>query len=247
MSELLIDLGNTRLKWRLVHHGLVQDFGAIPIRQLSLAQLHSRLPASFDTLFFASVANEKNTSLLESWAAENQVPYRRFSTQAHFKGLVNAYQDTLSLGVDRWLAMVAARQLTQEAVCVVDCGSAITFDYITAEGHHEGGYIIPGARLMVQSLTRDTANIHLSELEYSQRSDQANHLPGLNTFDAVSSGCNKMALHGVYALIKEAQLNGYDVLLCGGDGKLIANELGLTYIEGLVLDGVAEVAGLDKH
>lgn len=249
MSELLIDLGNTRLKWRLQHHGLVQSYGAMPTCSLSLEQLHACLPASFDALFLASVANREKNSLLETWLIEKQIPCNRFSTQASFKDLINAYRQPSLLGVDRWLAMVAARQLSQEAVCVVDCGSAITFDYIRADGRHEGGYIIPSAKLMVQALTRDTANINICAPKSNVASAdiQFSPLPGTSTFDAVSFGCHKMALHGVRALIKEAQLNGYGILLCGGDGEKIANELGLTYIEGLVLNGIAEVAELDKH
>ena len=103
MSELLIDLGNTRLKWRLQHHGLVLSYGAMPTCSLSLEQLHACLPASFDALFLASVANREKNSLLETWLIEKQIPCNRFSTQARFKDLINAYrQPSLNALEDRY-------------------------------------------------------------------------------------------------------------------------------------------------
>tara|TARA_B110000285_G_C14955042_1_gene528746 strand:- start:126 stop:539 length:414 start_codon:yes stop_codon:yes gene_type:complete len=137
--------------------------------------------------------------------------------------------------------MVAARQYTRSAVCVVDCGSAITFDYVSAGGCHEGSFIIPGARLMSQALTRDTAQINVTH----QAVDDLR--PGTSTSQAVLAGCYQMAHHGVCGLVREAQGRGYEILLCGGDGLAIANELGVTYVEELVLDGMAQLAGLQKH
>lgn len=245
MGNLLIDLGNTRLKWRLQQQGLVTCSGTLPMRTLSLAGLHGQLPEDVSSLFWASVASDKKSAILQTWALEKQIPCHQIFTQDNWQGLINGYQQAAQLGVDRWLAMVAARQLTHEAVCVVDCGSAITFDYVRADGCHEGGYIIPGARLMSQALTRDTANINVDDQKPVQASAEVQ--PGTDTFAAVFSGCNQMALHGVCGLVREAQLSGYDILVCGGDGIALADKLSLTYVEGLVLDGLAEVAELHKH
>jgi len=145
------------------------------------------------------------------------------------------------LGVDRWLAMIAARQHTCRAVCVVDCGSAITFDYVSAEGQHEGSYIMPGARLMGQALVRDTAQINVTHAVVDSTE------PGTATGPAVLAGCQQMVHYGVGGLVKDAQALGYEILLCGGDAMAIAEELELPYLEELVLDGLARVAGLVKH
>lgn len=241
MTDLLVDIGNTRLKWRLQEGGAVQRSGTMLVGNLSLAQLQASLPESAIGVYWASVAADEKGACIEAWARQGGMPCQQITTSAYWQGLTNGYLQTQQLGVDRWLAMVAARQCTQGAVCVVDCGSAITFDYICAQGFHEGSYITPGARLMSQSLVRDTAQINFAQ----QVVEDA--FPGTNTAQAVLAGCYQMAHHGTCTLVRNAQDRGYEILLCGGDGLAIANELGLTYVEELVLDGLANVAGLNKH
>ncbi|MDC9720289.1 MAG: type III pantothenate kinase [Gammaproteobacteria bacterium] len=238
MNVLLVDVGNTRLKWRLQDGGQVLRSGAMPLADLSSSQLARHLPAEVNHVYWASVASQDSGRCLEAWAKDRHCPCQQVTTQAHWSGLFNGYERPEQLGVDRWLAMVAARRRTNNAVCVVDCGSAITFDYVSAEGRHEGGYIIPGSQLMVQALLSDAAQI-----EFMQQSTDHHH-PGTTTAQAVLAGCGKMAIQGACDLVIEAQAQGYEILLCGGDGLAIANKLGLVYIEGLVLDGLAEVSGL---
>jgi len=241
MTDLLVDVGNTRLKWRLQQQGVVLCSGAILVCDLNLAQLQASLPESASVMYWASVGGDVQGLCVEAWAHDKNIPCHQITTQDRWQDLTNGYQQTQQLGVDRWLGMVAARQYTRSAVCVVDCGSAITFDYVSAEGCHEGSYIIPGARLMSQALTRDTAQINVTH----QAVDDLQ--PGTSTSQAVLAGCYQMAHHGVYGLVREAQGRGYEILLCGGDGLAIANELGVTYVEELVLDGMAQLAGLQKH
>jgi type III pantothenate kinase len=241
VTDLLLDVGNTRLKWRLQEHGVVQCSGAMLADSLSLSQLQAGLPESSSGVYWASVAGDEKGVCIETWARESGIPCQRITTLECWQGLINGYQQPQQLGVDRWLAMVAARQYTQSAVCVVDCGSAITLDYVSAQGLHEGSYITPGARLMSQSLVRDTAQISFAQQVVEDV------LPGTNTAQAVLAGCYQMAHHGTCGLVRNAQDRGYEILLCGGDGLAIANKLGLTYVEELVLDGLAKVVGLNKH
>jgi|TARA_B110001469_G_scaffold18849_1_gene19354 type III pantothenate kinase len=241
VTDLLVDCGNTRLKWRLQKHGVVQSSGAMSVNDVNLAQLQASLPNTVSALYWASVAGDELGLCIAAWAQQNNTPCQQITTQDHFHNLSNGYQHPQQLGVDRWLAMVAARQHTRKAVCVVDFGSAITFDYVNPEGQHEGSYIMPGARLMSQALTRDTAHIKVAYNAFE------NVQPGTGTVQAVLAGCYQMAHHGASGLIHAAQIRGYQILLCGGDGLALANELDLPYIEELVLDGLAQVAGLHKQ
>jgi len=241
MTDLLVDVGNTRLKWRLQQQGIVQSSGAMLVGDLSLAQLQACLPESANVMYWASVGGHAQGLCLEAWAHDKSILCHQMTTQECWQDLTNGYQQTQQLGVDRWLAMVGARQYTRSAVCVVDCGSAITFDYVSAEGCHEGSYIIPGARLMSQALTRDTAQINVTHEAVEDVQ------PGTTTTQAVLAGCYQMAHHGACGLAREAQDRGYEILLCGGDGLAIANVLGVTYVKELVLDGMAQLAGLHKH
>jgi len=245
VGSLLVDVGNTRLKWRFQQEGVVRCAGALPVHHLSLSLLREALPGNVARLFWSNVSSDDNGAIVRAWALEQQIPCKQISTQNNWQGLINGYEQAAQLGVDRWLAMIGARQRTPKAFCVVDCGSAITFDYVRIDGRHEGGYIIPGALLMSQSLVRDTANINISDEGVHCLSIKAQ--PGADTSAAVFAGCDQMVYHGVRGLISEAKLRGYEIILCGGDGIAIADKLNVTYVEGLVLDGLAQVAGLHKH
>lgn len=238
---LLVDIGNTRLKWRL--HKLdandqpipaVQQRGSIPIKELSVSALTQILPANAQSLWFASVAGEDTNSLLRTWAANHQLTYLQAHTRQHWQDLTNAYADVTRMGVDRWLAMVAVRQLNQVAVCVIDCGSATTVDFIAANGQHEGGYIIPGQRLMVQSLLLDTAQVDFVEQENKLQEG----VYGTNTAGAVMQGSKRMHQTGVGAIAEQALQAGYKVYATGGDGKFLAQNQTINYIDELVLDGL---------
>ena len=109
MSDLLIDIGNTRLKWRLQEQGLVQCAGVIPVTEVCLARLQSDMPSSVKQVCWASVAADAKGMCLEAWAGQNNIPCYRVITQESYQDLTNGYRQIENLGVDRWLAMVAAR------------------------------------------------------------------------------------------------------------------------------------------
>ncbi len=92
------------------------------------------------------------------------------------------YEDPSRLGVDRWLSVLAARQLSTGPLIVVGLGTAGTLDFVDAKGVHKGGFIVPGLRLMTEALFGGTADVHVA-FEAS-RSEE----PGTNTEDAVRRG-----------------------------------------------------------
>lgn len=116
-------------------------------------------------------------------------------------GLRNSYAEPERLGVDRWLAMLGARERVAGRLCVVDAGSALTLDIVAADGRHEGGYIIPGRRLMERALLFDTGRVRFAEdAGYSLE-------PGTSTAEAVR--------HGITA----AQVGALRTVLAAGDGS----------------------------
>lgn len=240
VTDVLIDIGNTRLKWRAQQQGALVGAGAMATGDISLAALDAQLPARVGQLAWASVAAPECGAVVEEWAATRNLQAYKAESQVQWQDLANGYEQPQQMGVDRWLAMVAARALSKAPLCVADCGSAITVDYIDASGQHQGSYIIPGQRLMVQALLRDTAQIQFSGVTV----DSA--VPGKNTAHAVLAGCGQMASYGLCGLLLEAQQAGYDIVLTGGDGEAPARALGATYSGDLVLDGLALVAGLTK-
>ena len=233
---LLIDIGNTRLKWRLqsfADSAQVMDRGELLTQAVTLSTLQQLLPINAAEVWFTSVAADTVNQCLRAWADDQGIPWRQAATQERWQDLANSYTDCSRMGVDRWLVMVAARYLTKQPVCVIDCGSASTLDYVAADGCHEGGFIIPGQRLMVQSLLQDTANIAFTEAEAD-----LSHGYGTSTAGAVMKGARAMHGAGVQALAEQALVDGYRVFATGGDGEFLAVIEGLEYVPEMVLDGL---------
>ena len=233
---LLVDIGNTRFKWRLqasVASSKAVARGSLSTAQLTAAQLQEQLPSGVEVCGLTSVASVKVNDMVLAWAQQQGIEVTQAQTQTQWQDLKNSYSDCSRMGVDRWLAMVAVRSLTRLPACVIDCGSASTVDFVAANGQHEGGYIIPGQRLMVQSLLQDTANIAFAEHE---REDVAGY--GTSTAGAVLKGAARMHEAGISAIANKALQGGYTVYATGGDGEFLANQQGIHFLDELVLDGL---------
>lgn len=142
---LLLDIGNTRLKWAVFEQGQLALGGAVihdgkPADALSALDLDEPL-----SIRVASVAGPANELALKKvcLARWQQVPqFARAESQRD--GLRNGYEQPQRLGVDRWMAMLAAWSAHRSACLVVDAGTALTVDAIDAGGRHLGGLIAAG-------------------------------------------------------------------------------------------------------
>lgn len=213
--RLLLDLGNTRLKWALMlqpggwlAHGALDwtaDLGDALTRALA------GLPSP-DMIVAASVVD----AACEASVAE--VIGRLFGreptwlrTPASACGVRNAYAEPQRLGVDRFLAMVAAFHDGYAPCIVAGAGTALTLDALTADGRHLGGLIAPGPQLMQRSLLDATARVRPE-----RPGDVVNFAD--NTADAVISGC----WHAAAALVERfasrmsPELGGAPKLVLGG-------------------------------
>jgi len=245
MSILLVDLGNSRLKWaRLASDGL-SGFSALLHRDQALPAVLNRHWGTLEKMqrvLVASVAAASVRTQLESWIAQHWACQAEFlSSPAHGSGLVNSYVDPARLGCDRWAAMVAARRRTESAFCVVDCGSAVTIDAVDESGRHLGGLILPGVRSMLESLGRNTP-LMLNEIEHLDKIRL-----GTSTEGAVQSGI----LGAISCLVNQTVSvqqslpdTGQRCFLTGGDAAYLAPLLNISYEyrANLVLEGLAILA-----
>jgi type III pantothenate kinase len=158
-------------------------------------------------------------------------------------GIRSAYAEPGKLGVDRWLAMIAAHDMVHGAVCVVSIGTAMTIDGLDAGGVHLGGLITPGPQLMVHSLLGGTSDI-AARAGAVQPTDA---LFATDTATAIHNG----ARHALAALIARAsqriaeQVNAQPILmLTGGATPLIETlvPLGRRVVPDLVLRGLVVLA-----
>jgi type III pantothenate kinase len=157
-----------------------------------------------------------------------------FETTAQCEGVINSYKDPSKMGADRWLASIAARHLYEDrAVCVADCGTAINIEFVNKDGLHEGGYIIPGVKLMQQSLLANTEYVRCMQGEEKLEK-------GIDTQSNVLNG----SLFTVVALLEKlqrevAQKNGL-IIITGGSSDLFIGRVkgeNVIFNRDLVLDG----------
>lgn len=234
--KLLIDAGNSRVKWA-VHDGrgwLAQD--AVEHGEIaSLAEVWRQWPIT--AAWGASVARDEVAKAL---AAAAPCPLRWVRAEAGFGDVRNAYRNPAEQGADRWLAVLAARQLHQGDVIVACAGTALTVEALTAEGEYLGGLIVPGLNLMLSSLARNTANLDRS-------AGVVTPFPQ-GTEDALASGAVYALTGAVEAQRRQLQARTgrapVRVLLTGGDAAKLAPWLAgpVEIVDNLVLLGLLRVA-----
>lgn len=234
MSEVrtfFFDAGNTRLKlWlcdgggRLLAEASVSHDGCF---ERALAALPGDFNEQPEALLGASVLGDAQDEEFAA-ACEKKWSLRpRFAlSQKEQLGISNAYgDDYYRLGVDRWLALLgcdAGTLAPGQKICVVDCGTAVTLDVLSANGMHEGGYIIPGLAMMRQALRQHTAKVRHEPLQ------NESIMPGKNTAEAVEHG----TLMAVVSLVEYlAASPGMAVVLTGGDASRIGRQLRCSYCE----------------
>ena len=157
MTALLVDAGNSRIKWMLWTAGRAGETGALSTRAFRDGE--ATLPESgYQHCIASNVAGESVADRLRQGPgalAELQF----VQTAAEQGGVVNAYDEPGRLGVDRWVALLGARAEFDSACLVVDAGTAVTLDALAADGRHLGGQILPGAPLMMSALADGTSDL----------------------------------------------------------------------------------------
>ncbi len=230
MRQLLVDIGNSRLKWALYEEQILQS-GIVVITDNDLvAKLQNPWQQLRPELaVLCSVADEQMTETISAAIRENwPCPLHKITVCDNTLGVTNAYTNPLQLGADRWAALLAARNLVPGPVCIVDCGTAITVDVMNEKGRHLGGAILPGVNLQRQMLKQETAGVDWQEL----KSPKLTGLPITSTTAAVEYGTSYGLAGAIDRLIIEfsAQLgDNMTVLLTGGAAPDIADLLSSDY------------------
>jgi type III pantothenate kinase len=241
--DLLIDIGNTNLKWAPCTAGLlgemrtVRHHGGVPIDvHAAWEQL-----ATPDQILVSSVASGSVTQALSLSCRSHWNREPRFArTERHSHGVTVAYQDPRRLGVDRWLALLAAHRGWATPALVVDAGTAITFDLLLADGSHLGGLILPGIDMMRKSLLAGTAipPVQLEETAEPWASDTAT---------AIAAGSVQAPAALAQRLVERLAGETGDapeLLVTGGDADRLLPLMGrpARCVPDLVLQGLALLA-----
>lgn len=260
-----IDMGNSRVKWRLSDGGLEAGRGACSHQELAgtrgLGDLGLLLQSRPERIRVCSVANSETLEMIQAWAASRfSLPLEVAKVGDGPGGVRCGYRHPAKLGVDRWLAILAAWRRLGESCVVVDAGTALTVDVLLAgridsgsqgsscqsqSGHfgadHLGGYIVPGLNAMSGALYAGTDGVRPGPPA------QLNELgPGTDTGAAVRRGCVAMAV----ALIERVRAQASSkteagaevpVVLTGGDAGSLVQFIAepVVSVPDLVLDGLA--------
>ena len=160
----MVDIGNTRVKWARFVNGRLQKQRAAVHAAWQIDDYAEELMGGgrgIERVIVASVGGVRADRRLTVAARRVIGVAPQFvSTMRRLAGVSTAYAQPWRLGVDRFVAAIAAHYLSpRRAVCVIDIGTAMTIDLIDARGRHLGGAIVPGPRLMVETLLRNTSGI----------------------------------------------------------------------------------------
>jgi type III pantothenate kinase len=156
--RLLIDLGNSRVKWMWANGGdlEIDSLGQGDIAAFGAAGLAAAVRRPVAVLLASVAGPEKTARVTELCSVHWGVEVRPLQSQAEQGGVRNGYREPATLGVDRWLAVVGAVRHHGKPVVIWDIGTAATLDAVDESGRHLGGWILPGPAAMLDALGRQT-------------------------------------------------------------------------------------------
>jgi len=225
--KLLIDIGNTRIKWAFddgdglvaagetVHRGKPAGYAA---------EIVAALAAVPDSAFAVNVAGPAvEKALADELHGRFGVELAMVRTAERFGAVVNGYRSMDQLGVDRWAAIVGAWYLCRQSVCIVDAGTAVTIDAVARDGRHQGGIIVPGLALMRAALKKDTSDIY-AFIQQSEGPLAGGEWFGRDTQSAVERGTLFILGAAIEKAVSEMSITGEKpvILLTGGDAGILA-------------------------
>ncbi len=234
--RLLLDAGNTRIKWALVRGAEWLRRGDLSTAQS--AELRQQLAGIHEVrqIWVSNVAGETVARHIRELRAGPHGEPHFIVARAMQCGVRNGYADPAQLGSDRWAALIAAWHLAGRGCLVVNSGTATTVDALSATGEFLGGLILPGVELMQRSLGGATAQLKPVQGSYAA-------FPK-NTADALFSGAIQACCGAIvrqHALLGDA---GAPMVLGGGAAEILREHLNLplVVVDNLVLQGLLLIA-----
>ncbi len=241
---LVIDAGNSRMKWGLAGPHGWHALGVVPNSEIGTLALRDwqNLPRPARALG-VNVAGEAARVRVEAQLARFRVAPEWLTATQAAGGVVNSYHRPEQLGADRWASLIAARNrivsrdADAAAAVVVNAGTAVTIDALDGDGIFRGGVIMPGLRLMLRALADNTNALRVAPGEYRD-------FP-TSTPDALYSGAMQ-AVCGAIELMRWRLSPDVTVkcFLAGGAASEIAPHLTapVEVVDNLVLEGVLALA-----
>lgn len=247
---LVVDIGNTRIKWACVSGRRLIDPGEAVHKRIPGAALESlaeAAPGRPDRVVAVDVAGEDFVSAFTEMVKRRWDRVPEFVTTEHQgHGVRCAYSDPSRMGADRWVALIAGFRLAAGAACVIDAGTAVTLDAVDPRGRHLGGLILAGPKVIAAALDRHTSGI--GETGGGSLPARGAAVLGTSTDEAVARGA-MLGLAGALDRAVSAVAGDLDeqppVFLTGGDATRLSPwlETRCEHRPHLVLEGLGSIAG----
>lgn len=239
--KILVDIGNTWLKYCQVSDKLEREFIADNISSIKANLISTQwLDAHWSKVRRIVVASVNQPTLIDTikvWAEQKNIAIQIVVSEQQAFGVTSGYIKPERLGVDRWLALIGAQELSpRQNLIIIDAGTATTVDVLSANGQHLGGWILPGIDSMHRSVLKDTVQVN-GQLK------QANLSFANNTEDNVNNAC-WAATFGLIKVaieqIKKLNLTLDDIILTGGNSLSLSKLLDVPHQchEGLIFYGL---------
>ncbi|MBT3196876.1 MAG: type III pantothenate kinase [Gammaproteobacteria bacterium] len=236
-GRLLVDAGNSRIKWRVQG-----EAGATPVEVIDngaiervLQRAWSEIPQPTEVWLCNSAGAERAEQISAVVSACWGLSIETARSETRLGGVVNGYYQPSQLGVDRWLGMVAVWQRSHSAFCLVDCGTAITIDLVNGLGEHQGGVILPGFDSNLTALLQRAP--HLTPAAPLARSSEL----GRSTEEGLSGyeGDGVVAVERIVKQLRQ-QYSIFQRVVTGGEAERLTQSASIDYWHwpDLVLDGL---------
>lgn len=221
--DIVVDIGNSRMKWGRVTRGTVAEMVSLSLTDEWEWKDQLAKWQSGDSVRWAMAGvNPAVMRRFESWTGTDVLrisSYRQIPLEV-------AVEQPEQVGIDRLLNAVAAA--SKQPTLVVSIGTAVTIDLVDGNRTFRGGAILPGLRLMTQSLTQGTA-----ALPDVPMTEPASPLPGKSTAAAIQTGVfwsilgaiNGLRASYPFELAGEAKAETLPVVLTGGDHRLFCEDM----------------------
>jgi type III pantothenate kinase len=248
--HLLVDVGNSRIKWNPLPVDAKEFNQPTQAFAWNLDTLSDQLETNWGSITgfvtymtIANVAGDEIQKTLAAWCTSHwKIDPQFVTTTSQFGEIKNGYAQHRELGVDRWLAVIAAHLLYPESTnIVIDCGSALTVDTVLPDGKHLPGPIIPGQDSLFKTLMSKTA---FAKSETQQASEEQQVFV-TNTKDALLSGAKFATSGALDAIVRQTSqaLSSADlkIIVSGGAAQRV---LSMTTIKEYLIEPDLVLKGL---
>jgi len=263
MQTLLVDAGNTSIKWSYLEKNVISkqrcyfynDQSPISLFDKILSKKKEECTKVILVSVLGNIFNEKAAYIAKTAA----LAFTNIKSKSRLANVKNSYIEPEKLGADRFVAMIAAYHLVnndkqdRKACIIIDSGTATTIDAIDVNGYHLGGLILPGLTLCQSSLLDNTQQLsdwnrqglEITPTIFAKETTEAiisASIFGLS--GAIDNICKMMEIE----ICNLNQKNTVDRIICGGGAKKVLPYIdsGYSHQEDLIMIGLSVILNTEK-